>query len=159
LTETLLLNLLPHVSDEQLSLAIPRREDRETGTAYVPFPRLEKRGVEIWSQFPFDTSRGIRRWQQAYTDGVSDEPSPKKRRVQSENSLDNEGGFVVSKNTPGIGETSTEILYPPASEVFSSIEGYPTQSPDDTNEESPAMQKMSTWNGAPSLEFQRNFLW
>ncbi|CAG7923658.1 unnamed protein product [Penicillium olsonii] len=165
LTESILLNLLPHVSDDQLSWAIPHRESgQDSGTPYVPFPRLERRGIETWSQFPLDTSRGIRRWQQACADGSVglDSPSPKKRRVQNESpSKHNRESVMLSNGFPGTGDVFIETegsssLMP---EVTSSIEGHPTQSPGDINGQIPATQKMSTWDGAPSYEFQRQFLW
>lgn len=163
LTESILLSLLPHVSDEQLSLAIPHRESsQDHGTTYVPFPRLEKRGIETWSQFPLDTSYGIRRWQKACTDtGVgSDAPSPKRRRVQNDSSPDyNVDSVEASTETPGIGRAFTEPMYPSILNDSGSIEGFPNQSPNDANEEDASTQRMSSWKGAPSFEFQRQFLW
>jgi len=163
LTESILLNLLPHVSDEQLSLAISHRESsQDHGTAYVPFPRLEKRGIETWSQFPLDTSHGVRRWQQACTDpGVgSDAPNLKKRRVQNDSSPSYNVDYIqASTEAPRSGGAFAGTPYPPILDVSSSIEGYPTQSPSDPNEESATIQRISSWNGAPSFEFQRQFLW
>lgn len=163
LTESILLNLLPHLSDELLSLAIPHRESsQDHGAAYVPFPRLEKRGIETWSQFPLDTSHGIRRWQQACTEPVmgSDEPSPKKRRLQNDSSPNcNVDSVQASTEASRVGGTFTEPLYPQILDVSNSIEGCPTQSPSGPNEESASIQRMSSWNGAPSFEFQRQFLW
>lgn len=148
LTESILLNLLPYVSDEQLSAAIPRRESSDT---YVPFPRLEKRGMESWSQFPLDTSHGIRRWQQACTRServgleVQQEGS-KRRRLQNETS-------------DGLIQTSTTIR---------DIDGSFNETPNRTvlessgnarEESAPVERMMSSWQGAPSVEFQRQFLW
>ncbi|CAG7976149.1 unnamed protein product [Penicillium salamii] len=162
LTESILLNLLPHVSDEQLSWAIPHRESgQEHTTPYVPFPRLERRGIDTWSQFPLDTTRSVRRWQQACVDGSvsSDAPSPKKRRVHESPSKYSGESVQVSNETLGIEGAFVQPSYSSVPDATSSIEGHPTQSPGDANEQSPAMQKMSTWDGAPSLEFQRQFLW
>lgn len=147
LTESILLNLLPHVSDEQLSAAIPRRE---SSGAYVPFPRLEKRGVEGWSQFPLDTSRGIRRWQQACTEPervgfkVQQEGS-KKRRLQQEGS---DGSVEMSTTTRDIDKSFNETH-----------NRTDLESSGNTPEESTPVERMSSWQGAPSVEFQRQFLW
>jgi hypothetical protein len=163
LTESILLNLLPHISDEQLSLAIPHRESsQDHGAGYVPFPRLEKRGIETWSQFPLDTSHGIRRWQQACTEPVvgSDEPSPKKRRVQNNSSPNyNVDSVQTSTGTSRGGGNLAETLYSQILDVSNLIEDCPTQSPSGPNEEGAQIQRMSSWNGAPSFEFQRQFLW
>ncbi|KAK9854663.1 hypothetical protein MYU51_003865 [Penicillium brevicompactum] len=162
LTESILLNLLPLVSDEQLSWAIPLRESgQDHGTAYVPFPRLEKRGIDTWSQFPLDTSQGIRRWHRACVDGSvgSDAPSPKRRRVQNESPPGYNGDTVhISRETPDSG-SATEPPYPFIPDTPSAIEGYPTQSPSNASQDPTAVQRMSTWDGAPSMEFQRQFLW
>lgn len=141
LTENILLNLLPHVSDEQLSDAIPR----ENSGTYMPFPRLEKRGIENWSQFPLDTPQGIRRWQEACTEPerVDAEMQGSKRRrllsvqMSTSRELDgtSNGTFNGSPNCP-VSETA-----------------------DNTHEGNATVERMSSWQGAPSFEFQRQFLW
>ncbi|KAJ5219217.1 uncharacterized protein N7498_001316 [Penicillium cinerascens] len=63
-TESVLLRLLSQVSDPELSHIFP--EDSllgDTGTGYAPLARLEKKGVEEWSQFPLDSAENIRKWQ------------------------------------------------------------------------------------------------
>lgn len=152
LTESLLLNLLPHVSDEQLSLAIPRQEANQDG--YVPFPRLEKRGVESWSQFPLDTFHGVRRWQHACFDGdvALRAPVPKKRRGPE--SPPNHSDPVTppqEQEALGIGESFTTTRYLRTPDVSTSAFEH-------TTEESPPT-RISTWDAAPPLEFQRQFLW
>ncbi|KAJ5824026.1 hypothetical protein N7447_006366 [Penicillium robsamsonii] len=150
LTESILLDLLPHVSDEQLSAAIPRREnsqDHGTGT-YMPFPRLAKRGIESWSQFPLDTSHGIRGWQQACTEparvGLETQGS-KKRRLQNERS----DGSVQTSAT--IREIDGIVNETPNRPVLESL--------GNAHEESAPVERMSYWQGAPSVEFQHQFLW
>ncbi|CAI7621725.1 unnamed protein product [Penicillium glandicola] len=146
LTESILLNLLPHVSDEQLSAAIPHREssqDHGSGT-------LEKRGMESWSQFPLDTSLGIRRWQQACTetervDSEIQLDRSKKRRLQNESP---DGSAQVFTTTREIDGTLNEAPNRPVIELSGN-----------TREESTPVERMSSWQGAPSFEFQRQFLW
>ncbi|KAJ5374123.1 hypothetical protein N7517_006129 [Penicillium concentricum] len=143
LTESILLNLLPHVSDEQLSAAIPRREIQDHGTGtYVPFPRLEKRGIESWSQFPLDTSHGIRKWQQACTEPESvglETQGSKKRRLQNERS---DGSVQISTT---IGEIDG---------IFNETSNRPVDSSGNAREERAPVERMSSWQGAPSVEFQ-----
>ncbi|CAG8893016.1 unnamed protein product [Penicillium egyptiacum] len=137
LTESILLNLLPHVTDEQLSAAIPR----ESSGTYVPFPRLEKRGIESWPQFPLDTPHGIRRWQQACTEPqrvAAETQGSKRRRLQC----------VEMSTTREIDRTADRTPNCPVLE-----------SADNTHEESALVERMSSWQGAPSFEFQRQFLW
>ncbi|CAP93577.1 Pc16g09070 [Penicillium rubens Wisconsin 54-1255] len=141
LTENILLNLLPHVSDEQLSDAIPR----ENSGTYMPFPRLEKRGIENWSKFPLDTPQGIRRWHEACTEPerVGAEMQGSKRRrllsVQMSTSRELDGTSDGTCNgTPNF----------PVSETA-----------DNTHEGNATVERMSSWQGAPSFEFQRQFLW
>lgn len=146
LTESILLNLLPHVSDEQLSAAIPR----ESRGMYVPFPRLEKRGMESWSQFPLDTSHGIRRWQQACTEPEREglevqQEGSKRRRLQNEGS---DGSVQISTTTRDIDGSPNET---PNRTVL--------ESSGNAHEESAPVEAMSSWQGAPSFEFQRQFLW
>lgn len=147
LTESILLNLLPHVSDEQLSAAIPRRE---SSGSYVPFPRLEKRGMESWSQFPLDTSHGIRRWQQACTEServgseVQQEGS-KRRRLQNKGS---DCSVQMSTTTRDGNESINET--PNRTVLESSGHAHEGTTP---------VERMSSWQGAPSFEFQRQFLW
>lgn len=141
------MNLLPHVSDEQLSAAIPRRESSGT---YVPFPRLEKRGVESWSQFPLDTSHGIRRWQQACTEpekvgSEAQQEGSKRRRLQNESS----DGSVQMPTTTRDGNGSTNET--PNRTVL--------ESTGNAHEGTAPVERISSWQGAPSFEFQRQFLW
>lgn len=147
LTESILLNLLPHVSEEQLSAAIPCREG---SGSYVPFPRLEKRGMESWSQFPLDTSHGIRRWQQACTEpervgSEVQQEGPKRRRLQNESS---DGSVQISTTTRDIDGSTNET---PNRTVL--------ESSDNVHEETAPVERISSWQGAPSFEFQRQFLW
>lgn len=145
LTEGILLNLLPHVSDEQLSTAIPHRESRGS---YVPFPRLEKRGIESWSQFPLDTSHGIRMWQQACTESerVSSEVQGSKRR------------HLQNQSPGGSVQTATPIRE--IDGIFNETPNRPVlESAGNAREESAPVDRMSSWQGAPSFEFQRQFLW
>lgn len=143
LTESILLNLLPHVSDEQLSAAIPPRESSRGHAAgtYVPFPRLEKGGIDTWSQFPLDTSHGIRRWQKACT-----EPervgSEKKKRSQNDRL---HGSVPISPTTRKVDGTSSETPNHPV--------------PGSSHKESAPVERLSSWQEAPSFEFQRHFLW
>lgn len=153
LTEGLLLNLLPHVSDEQLSLAIPRQEANQDGVGYVPFPRLEKRGVESWSQFPLDTFHGIRRWQHACVDEdvALRAPSPKKQHGPE--SLPNHSDFITPPHEAlEVGESFTATRYLRTPDVSTSAFEH-------TTEETPPTARTSTWDAAPPLEFQRQFLW
>ena len=141
LTESILLNLLPHISDEQLSAAIPRG----SGGTHVPFPRLEKRGIENWSHFPLDSPQGIRRWQQACTESESvgeEMQGSKRRRLQS----------AQLSTTRDIDETFNGTC--------NGIPNCPgSETSDNTNEGNGTVERMSSWQGAPSFEFQRRFLW
>ncbi|KGO38806.1 hypothetical protein PEX1_028450 [Penicillium expansum] len=145
LTESILLNLLPHISDEQLSAAIPRRAN---SGAYVPFPRLEKRGMESWSEFPLDTSHSIRRWQQACTESESmgvETQGSKRRRLQNERPYDSIQMSTAIREIDGtVNETSGHSVL---------------ESSGNAHEESAPVERMSSWQGAPSFEFQRQFLW
>lgn len=68
-TEGVLLKLLPHVSNAELATTFPDDKDRQgdAGAGYMPLARLEKKGVEEWSQYPLDTAANIRKWQRACT--------------------------------------------------------------------------------------------
>ncbi|KAJ5758051.1 uncharacterized protein N7511_006745 [Penicillium nucicola] len=167
LTESILLNLLPYVSDEQLATALPPREgNQDRSSSYVPFPRLEKRGIDSWSQLPLDTSHGIRRWQHAYTsrervgsEGHQDVPNPKRRRVHNESSSKyKDFQPLASIPTPGLDGDFGGGFLAPSLNVSNSIEGYPAL-PTETTEENIPSHTISSWNGAPSSEFQRQFLW
>ncbi|KAJ5367637.1 hypothetical protein N7541_001578 [Penicillium brevicompactum] len=103
----------------------------------------------------------IRRWHRACVDGSvgSDAPSPKRRRVQNKSPPGYNGDTVhISRETPDSG-SATEPPYPFIPDTPSAIEGFPTQSPGNASQDPTAVQRMSTWDGAPSMEFQRQFLW
>ncbi|KAJ5678788.1 hypothetical protein N7462_007032 [Penicillium macrosclerotiorum] len=70
ITENVLLTLLSQVSETQLGNVFPERlaSKQEKRTAYAPLARIEKKGIEDWSQYPLDTARNIRIWQHACTD-------------------------------------------------------------------------------------------
>ncbi|KAJ5466408.1 hypothetical protein N7530_010195 [Penicillium desertorum] len=136
LTESILLHLLPHVSDEQLSDAIPR----ESSGTYVPFPRLEKRGVENWSQFPLDTPQGIRRWQEACTEPErvgAEMQGSKRRRLQSVQMFTTR---EIDGSSNGTCNGTPDCPVP--------------ETADNTHEGNATMERMSSWQGAPSFEFQ-----
>lgn len=66
-TENLLLQLLPQVSDDQLSTSFVRNPSTEDGNSREPlsglFARPAKRGTEYWKKFPLDTVQNVRDWQ------------------------------------------------------------------------------------------------
>ncbi|KAJ5278884.1 hypothetical protein N7478_004256 [Penicillium angulare] len=71
ITEGLLLRLLPEISDARLKSILP--DQTNSGLSYAPLARLEKRGIEDWSQYPLDSFKNIRGWQQACIGQSSDD--------------------------------------------------------------------------------------
>ncbi|EAW23351.1 uncharacterized protein NFIA_020590 [Aspergillus fischeri NRRL 181] len=55
-TEQMLLRLLAHMTDEQLSTALERDQS--------PFLRSGKNDAQYWRQYPLRTARDLRKWQQ-----------------------------------------------------------------------------------------------
>ncbi|RDW93504.1 Zn(II)2Cys6 transcription factor domain-containing protein [Aspergillus mulundensis] len=128
-TENLLLGLLHQVSDAQLSDAIPVPHHGSPAQL-----RLSKRGSEHWKLFPLRSVQEIRAWQ-----ADSQQPVP--------------GGASTSTSTPRIDRNDVSI---PAIQEELRL---PQDSPQ-TQRESPEVQpSVSAWSGAPSVNFQQQFLW
>ncbi|KAJ5084694.1 hypothetical protein NUU61_009273 [Penicillium alfredii] len=181
-TENALLKLLSQVSDAQLSVAMPQNGDsiREPDNTYQPFSRLGKQGVDDWARFPLDTPRNARQWQQScmgsqqFASGDqlrsmcqsplssgSEQRRPKRKRVQLEKQSD-----------PAVGESRAEKIPSSLSQNASSpVSSHPPNRQDphspphisnqgaDENIRLATVQTLSSWDAAPSLSFQRQFLW
>ncbi|KAL4982256.1 hypothetical protein BDW68DRAFT_61924 [Aspergillus falconensis] len=128
-TESILLGLLEQVSDSQLAESI-------LGPHYdLPAqPRSAKRGSEHWKLFPLRSVQEIRAWQEDCQRSVP------------------EGAFT-STSTPQVaqGEVST-----PAVGEEAGIQQCRSQPQQESPEPQPSV---STWYGAPSVNFQQQFLW
>jgi hypothetical protein len=71
---------------------------------------------------------------------------------------DNNTPASASIPTLGIEGAFNGTFSPPSPNISNTIEGCPTQ-PTEANEGNIPLQTISLWNGAPSFEFQRQFLW
>ena len=173
-TEGVLLRLLSQVSDPALSHIFP--EDSllgDTGTGYAPLARLEKKGVEEWSQFPLDSAQNIRKWQRVCTDqGSNGSGSP---TVESENPPTVQGGVKRNRlesheqehpSSPiSFRQPSRQSLSGPGhratfEEIGSETLGHSDRGVSGSyDQDDNAMQTRSSWDGAPSISFQQQFLW
>ncbi|KAL1982628.1 hypothetical protein VTN96DRAFT_1063 [Rasamsonia emersonii] len=71
-TETVLLKILPHISQSQLASILSDMssgstsgEERGGGRpVYAPISPLRKRGVEYWKSYPLSSVQNIRKWEQ-----------------------------------------------------------------------------------------------
>lgn len=173
-TESVLLRLLSQVSDPELSHIFP--EDSllgDTGTGYAPLARLEKKGAEEWSQFPLDSAQNIRKWQRVCTrQGSNGSGSP---TVEPENSSTVHGGVKRNRlesheqehpSSPiSFQQPSRQSLAGPGHRATFEAIGSETQGHSDRGvsgsyeQDVNAMQTRSSWDGAPSISFQQQFLW
>lgn len=173
-TEGVLLRLLSRVSDPELSHIFP--EDSllsDTETGYAPLARLGKKGVEEWSQFPLDSAQNIRNWQRVCTGQESNgSGSP---AVGSENSSTVHGGVKWNRlesheqehpSSPiSFRQPPRQLLSGPGHRSTSEAIGSEAQGHFDhgvsgsSDQDVNAMQTRSSWDGAPSISFQQQFLW
>lgn len=172
-TENVLLKVLCQISDAQLSVAIPQDKAAklDRGAIYMPFSRLEKKGIEDWSEYPLDTPLNIRKWQQACmglwrVDSSAvhqeqhEERDPRKRRLEGSPCLDRlgqerEGQGLSSGLKQAYREQEKATQSSPGSnsrvtQTTSAVEGQQHQA---------NAEHASTWHGAPSVSFQQQFLW
>jgi hypothetical protein len=172
-TEGLLLKLLSHISDPVLSSISPEDSLSSNGPGYAPLARLEKKGIEEWSQFPLDTAQGIRKWQRVCTgqegDGLDNQsvgsPAEVLRGVKRKNMDDYEQEQSSSpvtyeqrsirKGFSGPGHRTT------FAEIGSETPGHSNHGVggSDNAQNVSATQTRSSWDGAPSISFQQQFLW
>ncbi|KAL4752388.1 hypothetical protein BDW72DRAFT_72664 [Aspergillus terricola var. indicus] len=128
-TEGLLLGLLEQVSDSQLAESIPVPHHDPSAQL-----RSSKRGSEFWKLFPLKSVQEIRAWQEDRQRSVPEGAStsaPTPQLAQGDVSTPATGG------EPGFEQASLQI-----------------------QQESPGPQtSLSTWRGAPSVNFQHQFLW
>ncbi|KAJ5897418.1 hypothetical protein N7504_007706 [Penicillium tannophilum] len=179
-TEKALFKLLSDVPDSQLRTIFPEDESstKDIGTSYAPLARIEKKGIDHWAQYPLDTAGNIRKWQQVCTGWKPDDssnPSPSKTAVSSPNKKGSRG----TKRT--IDDTEDEVTHKPESlpvgQYRSSIssgldehrEKYPRtphtlhwgllDDQEEPLEGSTPPKPSCSWDGAPSVNFQQQFLW
>ncbi|KAJ5545835.1 hypothetical protein N7494_003420 [Penicillium frequentans] len=181
-TENALFKLLSNVPDSQLKKIFPEGASsrKDFGTSYAPLARIEKKGIDHWAQYPLDTAENIRKWQQACTGWKTDDsnnPSPSGTAVSSPSRRNSRG---TKRN---IDDTEDEVTHRPErlpvgqyrSSVSSGLdehrEKYPRTShtlhwgllddqeePLEGNIPTPP-QTSCSWDGAPSVNFQQQFLW
>lgn len=176
MTESLLLRLLSQVSDPELSRILPEDLLLGDGTGYAPLARLDKKGVEEWSRFPLDSVQSIRKWQRVCTgqgnnspDSQSVEPEPSSKEVQggvNRNMMDAREQEQSSSSITSGDPTRRQPLSGPGhragfAEIGSEIPGRSDHGigGSDYAQDVNAMQTHSSWDGAPSIRFQQQFLW
>lgn len=196
-TEQILLRLLAHMTDEQLSIALERNQS--------PFLRSGKNDAQYWRRYPLRTACDLRKWQQDCFAGTSVAGPPmfsSSRRTdasaQSEVEADEispgapesqqteEQPVPHSEQDPSTrkeGQRSTQTIhgknmnqhvawensYNPSNELRksstatgfmyrpSSLELIPFRDTQSLHAGTP--RGPSLWSGAPSVAFQRQFLW
>lgn len=206
-TEGVLLRLLSQVSDAQLSNAFPRDGAISQGSGtYMPLARLDRRGVDEWSQFTLDNAQNIREWQHLLTgQSAVDSGTPPTMGDQSpvqdhlgvgvkrkhgdsgdngyRDSILDQGYFPMS--SPGISlphQRHDQPLLSPVTtrphldQYWLSFEAAtrksqmekkadfsgPLDLPMEDSIESQGIEPVQTsskWEGAPSVNFQQQFLW
>lgn len=180
-TENALFKLLSDVSDSQLKAIFPEDASsrKDTGTPYAPLARIEKKGIDHWAQYPLDTAENIRKWQQICTGGKNDEssnPSSSEAVASSPDTNNSRGTKRKIDNTEDEATHGPEKL--PVGQYRSAVIGldehrekYPRFTHmlhwglrDDQEEpfegSMPTPPQIScSWDGAPSVDFQQQFLW
>ncbi|KEY77852.1 transcription factor C6 [Aspergillus fumigatus] len=196
-TEQILLRLLAHMTDEQLSIALERNQS--------PFLRSGKNDAQYWRRYPLRTACDLRKWQQdcfartsvagppmfsssrrtdasAQSEVEADEISP----GAPESQQTEEQPVPPSEQDPSTrkeGQRSTQTIhgknmnqhvawensYNPSNELRksstatgfmyrpSSLELIPFRDTQSLHAGTPPGP--SLWSGAPSVAFQRQFLW
>ncbi|KAJ5139680.1 hypothetical protein N7448_003088 [Penicillium atrosanguineum] len=176
MTEGVLLRLLSQVSDPDLSNIFPGDSLLGDRTGYAPLARLEKKGVEEWSQFPLDSVQSVRKWQRVCTSQGSDRPDS--QSVESEcsstevhggvkrNTKDTHEQEQSSSPTSSVKAAGQQPLSGPGNRAAFAEIGSDTPdhmdhrvSGSDYAQDVNAMQTRSSWDGAPSISFQQQFLW
>jgi hypothetical protein len=181
-TENALFKVLSDVPDSQLKAIFPADASFRKGTAtsYAPLARIEKKGIDHWAQYPLDTAENIRKWQHVCTGWKFDDPSnlsPSEAVASPPNTKHSRGTKRKIDSTEDRITHGPEAL--PVEQYRSSIslglnecrEKYPRSSQllywglHDDQEESfegsvptPPLTSCS-WDGAPSANFQQQFLW
>lgn len=157
--------------------------------SYMPMARLEKKGVDDWPHFPLDTAWNIREWQHACTGqgfggpvnhyNVETEQSPGAVRGQHRGQKRKLGPpgrgpgeeptrayseLIISrhdeeKSPESPPETGFAQRNPPSTRReyldLSRIQPTELMSPSELH----PVQTQSSWGGAPSFNFQKQFLW
>lgn len=207
-TEGVLLRLLSQVSDAQLSNAFPRdgaAVSRDSAGTYMPLARLDRRGIDEWSQFPLDNAQNIREWQHLLI-GQSpvDSGTPPSKTDQSSVHRHQNSGVKRKHQEPGENGYQDTILAPGAQDYLPMVSlphqqhERPSLSPVNTRphldqywlsfeaaakrsqmenktglsgpfdlpvggqiepQRIEPVQTSSNWEGAPSANFQQQFLW
>lgn len=197
-TEHVLLRLLAHMTDEQLSVAV--EGDQLSQPRYSPCQRSGKNDAQYWRRYPLRTARDLREWEQdclAET-GVAGplmispsrctEVSAQSEAEADENSpVASESQQTELQPTPHFGQVtgahkvrlkSTQAIhgkdmnqsngYDPFNELRESptTRGYiyipsleSTQLQDTQPLQAGTPPGPSLWSEAPSVAFQRQFLW
>lgn len=165
------------------------RSAKNGGVSYMPMARLEKKGVDDWPHFPLDTARNIREWQHACTgQGLGSSVSHYSIQTDQSSSdvCGQHRGQKRKLGSSGRGpgeETArdySELMIPRHDDEQSPESpletGFAQRNPPSTRREyldlsriqpnelmSPSelhpVQTQSSWGGAPSLNFQKQFLW
>ncbi|KAJ5929082.1 hypothetical protein N7454_006930 [Penicillium verhagenii] len=175
------------VSDSQLKTVFPDNVSpgRNATTSYTPLARIEKKGIDHWAKYPLDTAMNIRKWQQACTGLKSDDTenrSPKEGAPSSDTKhykdtrreLDHtehimthdprtiSGGqdrqISVPSGLRGHREEYTRSSSIPHWGLHQSEEPFEDSEPDRGEDTLPVINN-SSWDGAPSANFQQQFLW
>lgn len=201
-TEGVLLRLLSQVSEAQLSNAFPKdgAVSHDGGITYMPLARLERRGIDDWSQFPLDSAQNIRGWQHALIgQGKVISGTPPIKADQSPVQASQDGGVKrkfneasghhgsisvpspLSVTSRGVYQQDDQPLPSPVAtrprldQYWLSFESATQNAPmDERSQFSRALnlldepkepegvqpvQSNSNWEGAPSANFQQQFLW
>jgi hypothetical protein len=197
-TEHVLLRLLAHMTDEQLSIAV-ERDQSLSQPRYSPFLRSGKNDVQYWRRYPLRTARDLREWQlaclaesrlspsrrtevSAQSEAEADENSPvasesRQTELQPVPNFEqvtstHEVGLKSNQMTHGKGinqwetwknghDPSNELREPPRAGsliyIHSSLESTQLQDTQPLHAGTPPGP--SLWSEAPSVAFQRQFLW
>ncbi|EEA21681.1 C6 finger domain protein, putative [Talaromyces marneffei ATCC 18224] len=182
-TEDVLLKVVSQLNQAQLASILSTQSSFSTDdgsqdkrkTSRVTLLPSRKRGVEYWKSFPLHDAESIQRWQQDYHRNRSNF-SPNQHEVEEsslpqpvallsstgDNSVENQSSLQSSRDdtlsmnierdqasSPIIGnDTGRRPPRPRANRVRSA------RKQDESN-----MSQLSSWEAAPSKEFQQQFLW
>ncbi|KAJ5654499.1 hypothetical protein N7490_001502 [Penicillium lividum] len=185
-TESVLFKLLSDIPDSQLKASFPENaaSRRECATSYVPLARIEKKGIDHWSLHPLDTAKNIRNWQLSCTGYEKDDSSnptpsevtdspidPQTTQGTQKNIENTKDPAILGHDTSFTGQhqlhqfpdqpqdtNSQNVRWEvTAGREEASFEGISTNSAP-AHGESP-LQTSTFWDGAPSVNFQQQFLW
>ncbi|GFF43018.1 hypothetical protein IFM61606_03275 [Aspergillus udagawae] len=162
-TEHVLLRLLAHMSDEQLAIAVERDKS--------PFLRSGKNDAQYWRRYPMRTAPELREWQRdclaetrvsplrhTEVSAPSEVEADENSHVASESQQTEQqpvAPYEQATSAHEVGLKSTQVIH--GKGIPSSLERIQLQNTQPLHTGTPPGP--SLWSEAPSVAFQRQFLW